>query len=498
MTRRGTLGTGGRLRWRRGRVSLVLSILLVLAMAAVGVLAGQRAASEAREVHRQDRLELQQVLSQLTGGATLVLASQLQSVLEDLPPWSPDLGDPETSARLAGIVTATKTFDAGAVLLDSSARPLGQHAARGTLPTADDPGWTPLRSAVARADGTVPVSDVLTTGHEPMLAIGLPVDLVDGTTGLVLGFWSVRDSQLQSLTEPLDYDDGYLGLVVDGNQVVVASTHPETLGRQMPFPALRSALRGPGASGVLDVVEDGEDRVAMYAEIPTLGWTGLGTQDTASFEGAMVRNSRLAQGALVALLLTAGGALVLMHRKREAALEQVALRDELTGLYNRRGWMVLADHELDRARRQGTSRVLLFVDLDGLKQVNDVLGHREGDRAIAAAADVLRSASRSSDLVGRLGGDEFVLLVAEQDHADGARQRLLTALEVWNSRSGAQFELRLSVGAEVWFPDAALTLDELVRRADAEMYAEKSARPRRSEGVVRTAPIDAELTVPSA
>jgi len=490
--------TGGPLRRRRGQVSLVLSITLVLLMAALGVLAGQRASSEARDVHRQDRLELQQVLSELTGGAELVLAGQLQSTLEDITPWSPRPGDAETSTRLADIVTTTKTFDSGAVLVDGGGQPLAQYAALGALPSGDDPGWAPLRAAVAKADGTLPISGVLTTGHVPMLAIGLPVALTDGTTGLVLGLWSIRDSQLQALTESLRYDDGYLGLVIDGNQVVVASTHPETVGTQMPFPRLRSALAGSGTSGVIDVVEGGEDRVAMYAEIPSLGWTGLGTQDSSDFEGAMVRSSRLAQAAVVGLLLIAGAALVLMHRKREAALEQVALHDELTGLYNRRGWMVLADHELDRARRQGTARVLLFIDLDGLKQVNDVLGHREGDRAIAAAADVLRSASRSSDLVGRLGGDEFVLLVAEQDEASGARRRLLTALDEWNGRSGAQFELRLSVGAEVWFPDADLALDELVRRADAEMYADKSARPARSEGVVRREPSTQELPAPTA
>jgi diguanylate cyclase (GGDEF)-like protein len=98
---------------------------------------------------------------------------------------------------------------------------------------------------------------------------------------------------------------------------------------------------------------------------------------------------------------------------------------------------------------------------------------------------VLTAGSRSSDLVGRLGGDEFVLLLGEDGRADVARRRLVAALERHNAESGAEFELRLSIGAEVWFPHEACTLDELVRRADAEMYAEKSSRPGRHDGLLR-------------
>ena len=129
--------------------------------------------------------------------------------------------------------------------------------------------------------------------------------------------------------------------------------------------------------------------------------------------------------------------------------------------------------------------MLLFVDVDGLKQVNDVLGHREGDRAIADAASVLSSASRASDIVGRLGGDEFVLLLGEDGQAEGARRRLIEAVAEHNRRSSADFELRLSIGAEVWFPEDACTLDELLTRADAEMYVDKSSRPGRAEGLLR-------------
>ena len=125
------------------------------------------------------------------------------------------------------------------------------------------------------------------------------------------------------------------------------------------------------------------------------------------------------------------------------------------------------------------------MDLDGLKQVNDQLGHREGDRALVAAAQVLTSCSRSTDLVGRFGGDEFVLLLSEDAEADQVRARVLATLDAHNARSDSRFELRLSLGAQIWFPDDATTLAEPVRRADEQMYADKQSRPRRAEGVVR-------------
>ena len=78
-----------------------------------------------------------------------------------------------------------------------------------------------------------------------------------------------------------------------------------------------------------------------------------------------------------------------------------------------------------------------------------------------------------------------MLLLGEDGQAEGARRRLVEALTAHNARSGAGFELRLSIGAEVWFPDEACTLDELVRRADEEMYADKTSRPDRAEGLLR-------------
>ena len=473
----------GARRGLRRHLSLFVSGGLVLLIGGLGLVAGHAAGDQAREVHRADRMLLQKNLAGLVEQYTLLSAAEVVDALAIGGRFSSTPGDPETVARLKVLVEKTRALDAGAVLMSPAGRPLAAWSRGGPLPEPDEPGWEPLRQAVADGDGRVPLSGVLEAGNSRLLAMGLPVPLADGSRGLLLGLWDARRGGLQTYVSKLQYGDTGHGYVLDGVGRVIAGPEDELVGEVLPREELRREVTS-GTSGIVDT-DDDVRLISSYARAGRTGWIAATSQDWQEFEGGLVRSGRLVEAAVVALLLIAGAGLVVLHRKREVALESVALRDELTGLYNRRGWFVLAEHELERARRARTSRVLLFVDLDGLKQVNDALGHREGDRAIADAAAVLRAASRSSDIIGRLGGDEFVLLLGEDGQGDGARRRLIAALDEHNARSGAHFELRLSIGAEVWFPDEACTLDELVRRADEEMYAEKSRRPDRADGLLR-------------
>ncbi len=470
----------------RRHLSLLVSGGLVLLIGLLGVVAGDAAGKQARAVHREDRLQLQQRLAGLVDQYALLSAAEVLDKLEAGPAWSTRQGDPATIARLEDLVDGTRALDVGAVLVSPLGQPIAAWSVAGALPAQDDPGWKPLRADVlAPVPGVVPLSDVMAVGDGHALAMGLPVPLQGGGRGLLLGLWDPAKGALQTYVSKLAYGKTGHGYVLDGSGRVLAGPTPGEIGAPLALPGLRTAVAEGGQDGIVETDDGGRELVSSFAVAGSTGWTALTPQGRDEFEGALVRSSRLVQVAVVALLLIAGTGLVVLHRKRESALEAVALRDELTGLYNRRGWFVLAEHELERARRQATARVLLFIDLDGLKQVNDVLGHREGDRAIADAAAVLTAASRSSDLVGRLGGDEFVLLLGEDGQADVARRRLVDALEAHNARSGAGFELRLSIGAEVWFPEQECSLDELVRRADAEMYADKTSRPHRHEGLLR-------------
>jgi diguanylate cyclase (GGDEF)-like protein len=165
--------------------------------------------------------------------------------------------------------------------------------------------------------------------------------------------------------------------------------------------------------------------------------------------------------------------------KQAAELQALSLRDELTGLYNRRGFMTLAEHQTKLARRTLTPLFLVFADLDGLKAINDTYGHDMGDQAITAAAQILQATYRQSDLVARLGGDEFVVLhyCSSESCADTILKRLQDQLRLYNSQpSGHPFQLSLSVGFSWFDPRHPLDLEELLKEADEMMYAQKKEK----------------------
>jgi len=155
-------------------------------------------------------------------------------------------------------------------------------------------------------------------------------------------------------------------------------------------------------------------------------------------------------------------------------LHQLSLFDELTGLYNRRGFLLLAEEQLSLARRARRNNLMLFyADLDGLKQINDHLGHSAGDEAIVTAARTLDKTFRTSDIKARLGGDEFVVLAVEAD--ENIAQTLLARL-----REGlAENNQSLSVGVVTFDAQNDNSIHDLITRADEAMYTEKRSKPGR-------------------
>ncbi len=155
-------------------------------------------------------------------------------------------------------------------------------------------------------------------------------------------------------------------------------------------------------------------------------------------------------------------------------IRSLAVTDELTGLYNRRGFLPAATHQLKLAHRQGVDALLLFCDLDNLKQINDSFGHREGDLALVRAADALEETFRDSDILARLGGDEFAVLAL--DASSPSRQaivpRIDESLEKANAEE-ARYTLSFSIGVARFDPHTPTSLGELMGRADQEMYTHK-------------------------
>ncbi len=167
------------------------------------------------------------------------------------------------------------------------------------------------------------------------------------------------------------------------------------------------------------------------------------------------------------------------RQQAEEQVRQLSLTDELTQLHNRRGFFVLAQQQLKVVHRQKSSCCLLFVDLDGLKQLNDNMGHEVGDRAIADAAEILKRTCRSSDIVARLGGDEFVIFALNYlESAEELVVRLQANIARFNQESNRCYQLSMSIGIQCCIPDGETSLEQLIALADELMYAQKRTKKR--------------------
>lgn len=166
------------------------------------------------------------------------------------------------------------------------------------------------------------------------------------------------------------------------------------------------------------------------------------------------------------------------ERALKERLRELALIDDLTGLSNRRGFRVLAEHALSRAERESADVGLIYLDLDGLKAINDVFGHAAGDDALRDVARLLRETMRASDVVARTGGDEFEVL-AIGDPAldlDGLAGRLRGAIEAFNATGERAYSLSVSIGAVRCHLDQSRDLAHWAAVADRLMYEEKARK----------------------
>ncbi|HKR60452.1 MAG TPA: diguanylate cyclase [Pyrinomonadaceae bacterium] len=167
------------------------------------------------------------------------------------------------------------------------------------------------------------------------------------------------------------------------------------------------------------------------------------------------------------------------ERKRaEGAIKTLSLVDELTGLYNRRGFLAFSEQHLISLQRANKSLMMVYADLDGLKQINDSYGHKEGDRALIKTAEILRETFRTSDVLGRLGGDEFTVFatVEPEGGVETVMARLNDKLQKYNSQSNAPYRLSVSVGLAFMHPNENQTVEDLMAQADESMYQNKRQR----------------------
>jgi len=168
------------------------------------------------------------------------------------------------------------------------------------------------------------------------------------------------------------------------------------------------------------------------------------------------------------------------RKKMEDELRALTLVDELTGLYNSRGFFTLAHQQLKIADRLQRGLFLIFADLDGLKNINDTFGHHEGNIALIDTAYVLKETFRESDIIARIGGDEFIIMAMETTDTDPDvfNARLQEFITSYNAKGNRRYKLSISIGIAVYDPYSPCSLDELIEKADALMYDQKRSKKR--------------------
>ncbi len=166
---------------------------------------------------------------------------------------------------------------------------------------------------------------------------------------------------------------------------------------------------------------------------------------------------------------------VALRVKAENQLREISLRDPLTDLYNRRGFMALAEQQWQQAVRDHKAFLVFFLDVDGLKPINDGLGHLQGDQALVETAEALRHVFRKSDILARIGGDEFAVVAvdAQTGHIATYKTRLEAYLKDVNASGRLPFRLSMSLGVASFDAQTTTTVQELMNQADEDLYKHK-------------------------
>lgn len=222
----------------------------------------------------------------------------------------------------------------------------------------------------------------------------------------------------------------------------------------------------------------------LRGEISAIEYTVRGIRKDGKLIHLDVRSVRAEHDGRPAVI---GTMVDITERKQfEDALRTLALIDELTGLYNRRGFISLAERQLSLARRKKQPLILIAADVDDLKGINDRFGHAVGDEALVAAAGILRQTYREADILARLGGDEFTVfpIEASADSAPLLIERLDANLRRFNESGERTYHLSMSTGVALLEGELSKDLQQLLSEADTQLYERKRARGRLPQSAV--------------
>ncbi len=397
---------------------------------------------------------------------------------------------PETAV---GWPAAMLVGQPAALLLADSAGQIGFDPFRPTVRTRGRRAW------LKRPDGS------------PVCLVFSAAPLLDAQ-GQVVGARGVG----QDITEQ-DIHESRLAATLRRSQVVehiLACMHEEVHAARMMKAALGAMVTAVGAEGcaVIDLLGDGvqasllhqigvPSAAVLHTAMSLLESNPSSQSDAMSNDGrwTMVCPAHISgtQAAALAIWRDLGGRpwdsddrmlaasvnsiirVVLQHEAMQRDITEQARTDSLTGLLNRRAFIDEMGRRIDRLGREGQPGTVLYLDLDGFKQLNDLRGHDVGDEALCLVADMLRDTVRPSDLVARLGGDEFAIWMDGADDltaAERAEHLTITAPRAMRELAGGHdIRLGMSIGIATRWPTTRESLDETLQRADQAMYQAKRA-----------------------
>lgn len=227
--------------------------------------------------------------------------------------------------------------------------------------------------------------------------------------------------------------------------------------------------------------------VRVHSEVPNIPIVVLTGLDDETIGLQAVKNGAqdyLVKGRVDTNLLVRSICYAMERQRLQSRLQKLSLLDELTGLYNRRGFLTLAEQQLKLADRTNRGFLLIYADLDGLKQINDTFGHKEGDKALIETANILKQVFRSSDIIARIGGDEFAIVVVEstKDDIETISTRLREKFEEHKSKN-PHYDLSISIGIVRYDSGSPCSIDRLMNQADSLMYEQKMDKKKR--GIIK-------------
>jgi len=224
---------------------------------------------------------------------------------------------------------------------------------------------------------------------------------------------------------------------------------------------------------VMDGIALTEELLNLHPDLPIMVMTGH--SDEHSAKSAMAAGARefiKKPFSIDELILRFDK--MMRDRKGEEELLALSLTDELTGLHNRRRFFILAEQCFKVAIRKKKRWLLLYIDMDDLKWINDHCGHNEGDQALIGLGTILKKTFRESDVIARIGGDEFAVLLESSAESDAMLMgRLYENIRDYNAKASQDYKLSISMGAARFDPEYPISVDKLLSKADALMYAQK-------------------------